>query len=156
MTPQEIKKCEELLEKYHSEQGNTISILQDVQNEFGYIREDVVKWFSERLNIPASVFYGIATFYAQFYLKPRGKNIITACCGTACHVKGSGAIIERLRNDLKIPEGEDTSKDGKFTLERVACVGACSIAPVFIVNNKVYGKMTADRINEMIKNIERS
>ncbi len=156
MTPQEIKKCEKLLEKYYSEEGSTISILQDVQNEFGYIREDVVKWFSEKLNIPASVFYGIATFYAQFYLKPRGKNIITACCGTACHVKGSGTIIERLRNDLKIPEGEDTSRDGKFTLERVACVGACSIAPVFIVNNKVYGKMTTDRIKEMIKSIEKA
>jgi len=155
MMLQEIRKCEELLEKYYSEQGSTISILQDVQNEFGYIREDVVKWFSERLNIPASVFYGIATFYAQFHLKPRGKNIITACCGTACHVKGSDAIIEKLRIDLKIPEGEDTTTDGRFTLETVACVGACSFAPIFIVNDRVYGKMSLEKVDDFFKDIEK-
>lgn len=149
------KECQRILEKYYDEAGSVISMLQDIQEAFGYIPEDAIFWFSDKTNIPASAFYGVATFYAQFYLKPRGKNIITACCGTACHVKGSGPIIDNLRKDLKIPEGEDTSKDGKFTLESVACVGACSIAPVFIANKKVFGKMTSDKTKDMIKRIEK-
>jgi len=149
------KDCLAILEKYHAEGGSVISLLQDMQERFGYIREDAVNWFSDRLNIPASSFYGVATFYAQFYLKPRGKNVVTACCGTACHVKGSAVIIEQLRKDLRIPDGEDTSRDGKFTLESVACVGACSIAPVFIANKKVYGKMTQEKAREMIEEVDK-
>lgn len=150
------KKCREILDKYLREKGNVISILQDMQESFGYIREDAVNWFSERLNIPASNFYGVATFYAQFYLKPRGKNIITACCGTACHVKGSEAIISRIRADLAIADGEDTTRDGQFTVESVACVGACSIAPVLIVNKKVYGNMSPDKASAKLKEFEKS
>ena len=147
------KECKKILDKYHKNKGNVISLLQEMQESFGYIREDTVNWFSKELNIPASNFYGVATFYAQFYLKPRGKNIVTACCGTACHVKGSGSITEKVRENLKIPEGETTSTDGKFTIERVACVGACSIAPVFVANNKVYGKMTSDKAARMIEEV---
>lgn len=148
------KECQKILDSYHRNSGSIISILQDVQGSFGYIREDAVNWFSEKLNIPASNFFGVATFYAQFYLKPRGKNIITACCGTACHVKGSAKIIDKLREEMKISEAEDTSNDGKFTLESVACVGACSIAPVFIANKKVFGKMTMDKAKEMLKGVD--
>jgi NADH:ubiquinone oxidoreductase subunit E len=148
------KECQKILDQYNSHGGSVVSLLQDIQETFGYIREDVVEWFSEELNIAESSFFGVATFYAQFYLKPRGENIITACCGTACHVKGSAPIIEKLRNDLKIPEGENTSKNGKYTLESVACVGACSIAPVFIANKKVFGKLTSEMADEMIKGLE--
>jgi NADH:ubiquinone oxidoreductase subunit E len=148
------KECQKILDSYHQNGGSIISILQEMQERFGYIREDAVNWFSEKLNIPASNFFGVATFYAQFYLKPRGKNIITACCGTACHVKGSAKIIDKLRDEMKIPEGEDTSKDGKFTLESVACVGACSIAPVFIANKKVFGKMSMEKVKEMLKGVD--
>jgi NADH:ubiquinone oxidoreductase subunit E len=147
------KECQKILENYNRNGGSVISLLQDMQEAFGYIREDSVNWFAEKLNIPASNFYGVTTFYAQFYLKPRGKNIITACCGTACHVKGSGAIINKLQNDLKLPEGENTSKDGKYTLESVACVGACSIAPVFLANKKVYAKMTPEKADAMLEEI---
>jgi NADH:ubiquinone oxidoreductase subunit E len=139
------KECQKILNKYHKNKGNVISLLQEMQESFGYIREDTVNC--------ASNLYGVATFYAQFYLKPRGKNIVTACCGTACHVKGSGNIINKIREDLKIPAGETTSKDGKFTIESVACVGACSIAPVFIANKKVYGKMTSDKAARMIEEV---
>ena len=149
------KECQTILERYNMEGGSVVSLLQDIQETFGYIREDVVDWFSDELNIPASSFFGVATFYAQFYLKPRGENIVTACCGTACHVKGSAPIIEKLRNDLKIPEGEDTSKGGKYTMESVACVGACSIAPVFVANKKVFGKMTAEMADDMIKGLDK-
>jgi NADH:ubiquinone oxidoreductase subunit E len=149
------KECQKIIDRYNTEGGSVVSLLQDIQEQFGYIREDVVEWFSDELNIPASSFFGVATFYAQFYLKPRGKNIITACCGTACHVKGSAPIIEKLRNDLKIPEGEVTSRNGKFTLESVACVGACSIAPVFIANKKVFGKLNAEMADNMIKGLDK-
>ena len=149
------KDCQKILHRYNAEGGSVVSLLQDIQETFGYIREDVVDWFSDELNMPASNFFGVATFYAQFYLKPRGENIITACCGTACHVKGSAPIIEKLRMDLKIPEGEVTSKNGKYTLESVACVGACSIAPVFIANKKVFGKLTAEMADAMIKGLDK-
>lgn len=146
------KKCLRILDQYQEENGSVISILQNIQESFGYINEDAVNWFSEKLNIPASNFFGVATFYSQFYLKPRGKNIVTACCGTACHVKGAEAIINRMRADMAIAEGEDTTSDGQFTLENVACVGACSIAPVVIVNKKVYGGITPDKASAILKN----
>lgn len=145
------QRCKPILEKYHREKGSVISILQDIQEEFGYIPEEAVFWFSRRLNIPASRFYGVATFYAQFYLRPRGKNIITVCCGTACHVRGADAIINRITTDLAIAEGEDTTEDRQFTIENVACVGACSIAPVVLVNKKVYGKMTPEKMSKLIE-----
>ena len=150
------KKCEAILNKYNEEKGSIISILQDIQEGFGYIPEDVVFWFAEKLNIPASNFFGVTTFYAQFYLKPRGEHIITACCGTACHVKGAEPIINRMRADLGIAEGEDTTADGRFTLEKLACIGACSIAPVLIVNKKVYGGMSPDKASRMLKEYEKS
>jgi len=146
------KKCQAILEKYRKENGSVISILQDIQEDFGYIVEDAVSLLADELNIPASNFFGVATFYSQFYLKPRGKNIVTACCGTACHVKGADAIINRLRADMAIAEGEDTTADGEFTMENVACVGACSIAPVVIVNKKVYGGVTTEKASEILKN----
>jgi len=146
-----VEKLESVYTRYRSGGGSVISLLQDLQTEFGYIPEDAVGWMSDRTGIPQSKFYGVATFYAQFYLKPRGKNIVTACCGTACHVKGSDRIISRLRDDLELKDGEETTPDGLFTLEKVACVGACSIAPVVIVNRKVFGKMTPDKTAKELK-----
>ena len=148
-------KCQYILDRYNNEDGSVISILQDIQEVFGYIYEDAVYWFSDRLNIPASNFYGVATFYSQFYLKPRGKNIVTACCGTACHVKGSDAIINRMRADLAIAEGDDTTADNQFTIESVPCVGACSIAPVVLVNKKVHGGLTPDKASTVLRDYEK-
>lgn len=145
---------EKILKAYHENEGNVISLLQDIEESFGYLPEDAIYWFSEQLDLPPSRFYGIATFYAQFHLKPRGKNIITACCGTACHVKGSERLINSLMRELHIPSGEDTSDDKKFTVEKVNCVGACSIAPVVIINREVHGKMTADRLMKEIRKIK--
>ncbi len=145
---------EKILKAYHENEGNVISLLQDIEESFGYLPEDAIDWFSEQLEIPPSRFYGIATFYAQFHLKPRGENIITACCGTACHVKGSERLINSLMRELHIPSGEDTSEDKKFTVEKVNCVGARSIAPVVIINREVHGKMTADRLMKEIRKIK--
>ncbi len=145
---------EKILRTYHESEGNVISLLQEIEESFGYLPEDAINWFSEQLDIPPSRFYGIATFYAQFHLKPRGENIITACCGTACHVKGAEKLINSLMRELQIPSGEDTSEDRKFTVEKVNCVGACSIAPVVIINKEVHGKMTADRLMKEIRKIK--
>lgn len=142
---------EKILERYRDEKGNVIPILQEIQDTFGYIPEEAVDLLSKRLEIPESKLYGVATFYAQFHLKPRGENIITACCGTACHVKGSERIISSIRNTLGLDWNEDTTKDRRFTLERVACVGTCSMAPVVIINKRVYGGMSPDKIMKVLK-----
>jgi NADH:ubiquinone oxidoreductase subunit E len=150
------EKLEVILDDFIKNEGNLISILQDVQSEFGYIPEDAVNWFSDKLDIPASRFYGVVTFYSQFHLTPRGKNIITACCGTACHVNGSAKIIDGLRRELKLAPGEETTKDGKFTLEEVACLGTCSFAPVVLINGKVHGKTKVDKVLKEIKPLGKS
>ncbi len=147
-------KLNGILTRYRENEGNLISILQDIETEFGYLREDAIYWVSEQLDVPPAKFYGIATFYAQFHLKPKGKNVITACCGTACHVKGSERLINSLVKELAIPAGEDTSEDLNFTVEKVNCVGACSIAPVIIVNKTVHGKMTPDKLMKEIKTLK--
>lgn len=143
-----------ILETYHKNSGNIITILQDIEKTFGYISEEAVNWFAKKLDIPASRFYGVATFYSQFHLKPRGKNIITVCRGTACHVKGSERLINRLCLELDIPDGEETSSDLKFTVEKVNCIGACGIAPVTLINNTVHGRMTIDKLIKEIKKIK--
>jgi len=148
------RKLEGILTRYRENDGNLISILQDIENEFGYLREDAIIWMSEQLDVPLAKFYGIATFYAQFHLKPKGKNVITACCGTACHVKGSDRLINSLVKELDIPDGEDTSEDLKYTVEKVNCVGACSIAPVIIVNKTVHGKVTSDKLKKEIQTLK--
>ncbi|MBI3377971.1 MAG: NAD(P)H-dependent oxidoreductase subunit E [Nitrospirae bacterium] len=148
------KTLEKILKENRENEGNLISILQDIENAFGYISEEAVNWFASRLDVNPSSFYGIATFYAQFHLKPRGKNIITACCGTACHVKGSERLINGVKKELDISEGEETTKDMQFTLEKVNCIGACSIAPVFIINKKVHGKAAADKLIKEIRSIK--
>lgn len=145
------KECTAILRRYVEEEGNVISILQDLQKAFDHIPREAVYWFSEKLNIPASNFFSVATFYSQFHLKPRGRHLITACCGTACHVKGSEPIVHRLREDLHLPAGQETTKDMRFTLESVACMGACSLAPVIRINKRVYGNMTPDSVVELLE-----
>lgn len=142
---------EEIYQKSIARDDNIITILQEIQNELGYIQEESVEWFSKRTNIPASQFYGVVTFYSQFHLTPRGQNVITVCSGTVCHVKGAPKIISKLKDDLKLKGEDQTTKDMLFTLENVNCVGACSIAPVVIVNEKVFGKQSADK---MVKNLK--
>jgi len=148
------KILEKILNDYQLNKVNIISILQDIENSFGYIPEEAVFWFSKKLDIPASRFFGTATFYSQFHLKPRGKNIITICRGTACHVKGSERLINRLFMELDIPPDEETTPDLKFTVEKVNCIGACGIAPVTVLNKEVHGKMTLDKLIKEVKKIK--
>ena len=146
-----VEKLESVYAKYIELDGNAISILQDIQSELGYIPEEAVHWISQKTGIAASMFFGIITFYTQFYMKPRGANIVTACCGTVCHVKGSHRIITRINNELKLRNDEDTTRDGLFTVEKVNCIGACSIAPVVVINKKVHGKMSPEKMAKQLK-----
>ncbi|MBI5049651.1 MAG: NAD(P)H-dependent oxidoreductase subunit E [Nitrospirae bacterium] len=154
VSPEVEKKLDGVLQKHITDEGNIISLLQDMQEAFGYIPEKAVGWFSKKLDIPESRFYGVITFYSQFHTHPRGRNLITACCGTACHVKGSERLINSLRRELNIVEEEDTTDDRKFTVEKVACIGTCSMAPAVIINKKIYGNMTADKLMKMVKTLE--
>jgi NADH:ubiquinone oxidoreductase subunit E len=144
----------EIFKNYEKNEGNVITILQDIEAHFGYIPEEAINLIAKKLDIPASRFFGTATFYSQFHLKPRGKNIITVCRGTACHVKGSEKLINRLSLELDVPQGEDTTSDCKFTIEKVNCIGACGIAPVTVVNHTVHGKMTIDKLMKEIKKLK--
>lgn len=149
------KKQEDALEGIYLQsvdrEDNIITMLQEIQNEFGYIQQEAVEWLAKKTNIPVSKFYGVITFYSQFHLAPRGKNIVTVCCGTVCHVKGAPRVVTKLREDLKLKGEEQTTRDMLFTMENVNCVGACSIAPVVIVNDKVFGKQSGEK---MVKNLK--
>ena len=147
----QIEKLESIHQKTKGNGDNIINILQEIQGEFGYIDEDSVAWIAARTNIPAATFYGVITFYSQFHLTPRGKNVVTVCCGTVCHVKGAPRVISKLQEDLKLKGENQTTKDMLFTLETVNCVGACSIAPVAMVNGKVFGKQSPEK---MVKNLQ--
>ena len=151
MDTQMTETMEAIYDRCVANEDNIITVLQEIQKEFGYIQEDVVHWFADRSNIPASKYYGVVTFYSQFHQNPRGENIVTVCCGTVCHVKGAPRIISKINEDLKLKDGQETTKDMKFTLERVNCVGACSIAPVVLVNEKVLGKVTPSKMVKSLK-----
>ncbi len=148
-----ISDLSEIYEKYKDFPGSTIPVLQDIQEKFGYLPEEAVNWIADRLGTPRSTFYGVATFYSQFYLDPRGENVVTVCCGTACHVKGAEKIQSRIRRDLELTDDKNTTDDLKFTVEKANCVGACSIAPVVILNKTVLGKTTPEKVSRQIKTL---
>ncbi len=142
---------EKIIRSYRETGGNVITLLQDTQEVFGYVPREAIDYFSEQLNIAPSRFYGVATFYAQFRLHPIGKHKITACCGTACHVRGAERILNSLKRELQLSEEEDTTQDREFTVEKVACLGFCSFAPVVLIDGAVYGKTTADPLIKELK-----
>jgi len=150
-----IDTLETIVKKHREKDGNVISLMQDAQEVFGYIPREAVNYFSEELGIALSRFYGVVTFYSQFHLKPRGKNIVSVCCGTACHVKGGSKIADRVLKDLGLAADGETTADGEFTFEVVRCVGACSIAPVVLVNDKAYAEMSPDGTAKLIKQLKK-
>jgi NADH:ubiquinone oxidoreductase subunit E len=146
---------EKIAQAYQQDGGNVITLLQETQEAFGYIPREAIDYFSTELNIASSRFYGVATFYAQFRLTPTGKNKITACCGTACHVRGSERIISGIKRELGLAEAEDTTADREYTVEKVACLGFCSFAPVVLINEDVRGKTTADAVIKEIRSMRK-
>ena len=142
-------KMTEILNKYTAAKDNLIQILNEVQDYYGYVPEKAQVAISEYLNMPMAEIYGVVTFYSRFTLKPKGKYHIAVCLGTACFVKGSENVLERAKERLGIDVGE-TTKDGKFSLEATRCIGACGLAPVFTVNEEVYGKATVKMMDEVL------
>lgn len=141
----EKAKIDEILKKYENEKGALIAILQEVQHLYNYLPEDALEYVAKGTKTPISKIYGVVTFYSQFHLNPRGRNIIRVCQGTACHVRGAKAILEELEAELGIKAGHTTA-DLNFTLETVACLGACSLAPVMQVNAETHGRLTTDMV----------
>lgn len=130
-----------------------IPLLQQLQEGYGYLPEDVLQWVSRETGIPTSRMHGVITFYSQFYTEPRGKHTIQCCRGTACHVKGAAKIIDAVRQETGLAE-DGTSEDGLFTLETVSCLGACALAPLSVVNEKFHGKMDVDKARKLVKNLK--
>ncbi len=131
--------------------GGLIKQLQDAQAKFGYVSKDEVKRISQEFNIAESEIYGVITFYSQFRLKPLGKHTIKVCRGTACHVSGSLELVTEVRELLGLLDGEDTTKDLRFTLEEVACLGCCSLAPAVMINKDVFGKVNREKLSKILE-----
>ncbi len=145
------EKLDTILSAHKRKREELIPILQEVQNEFSYLPQDALLEIARYTRIPESRVYGVATFYAQFRFSPMGKKHTMVCRGTACHVSGAERILEEVENILGIEEGETTT-DLEHSLETVACIGACSLAPCLMVNNKVEAKMTIDKVRSLYKN----
>ena len=152
-TAEQEKKLREIIEKYKSVPGAVIPVLQQAQEVYGYLPIEVQKIIAEGLDVPLSEIYGVTTFYSQFSLNPKGKYEIRICLGTACYVKGSGNIMQKMEEELGIQDGGITA-DGKFSLDSVRCIGACGLAPAMVVNGEVYGRMTTDKIHDIIASCE--
>ncbi|BCV25800.1 MAG TPA: NADH-quinone oxidoreductase subunit NuoE [Firmicutes bacterium] len=146
-------ELQEILARHAGEKGALIPILQEVQAAYGFISEDVIKEISLALDIPATTIYGVATFYAQFHLKPRGRHVVRVCQGTACHVRGGAKILAEVQKELAIKPGE-TTKDLRFSLEPVACLGCCGLAPVMMVDEDTHGRMTPDKVAGVLARYE--
>ena len=140
---------EKLSKEYEPIKDNLIQMLNEVQEHYGYVPTNAQRFLSEFLKISMAEVYGVVTFYSRFTLKPKGKYNIAVCLGTACYVKGSQKIMDRLKERLKIESGE-TTEDGMFSIEETRCVGACGLAPVFTVNGEVYGKATVQKFDQVI------
>ncbi|MFA9397290.1 MAG: NADH-quinone oxidoreductase subunit NuoE [Clostridiaceae bacterium] len=140
----------DIVNKYKNIKGPLIPVLHEIQSMFGYLPEPSLKIASEILDISMSEIYGVATFYSQFNLEPKGEHIIKVCLGTACYVKGSQEIIEKISSELDVEVGK-TTKDGKFTLEAARCLGACGLAPVMTIDDKVYGRLVTDDVSRILK-----
>ena len=143
-----------ILENYPKNELSTIAILQDIQEHYHYLPKEVFPHVAKAIGVGEARLYGVATFYENFSLEPKGKYVIRCCAGTACHVRGSIPILERLRQELSLSDGKKTTDDLTFTVETVSCLGACGLAPAMTVNGVVYGAMTPDKASELLKELK--
>ena len=161
MSAEELASVEELdlsaarrIAADHRAKGNSlVTVLQDVQTEYGYLPREVLEVVAEQMQVPLSQAYGLATFYTSLSLQPRGKYHISMCMGTACHVRGAANILAKLERDLGISSG-DTTEDLKYSLESVNCLGACALGPVVVVNDVYHGKVTSRDVDKILKDLE--
>lgn len=151
-----FEKLNAIIERHGPSLSSLIPILQDIQAEYRYLPEDVLAYVATALGLPPAAVFGVATFYAQFSTKPKGRFLVKVCNGTACHVRGSDTVLYAARRALDLPSGRDTTDDLQFTVERVNCVGACSMAPVVTVNDeRVLGEMTQPKAERLISQLKK-
>ncbi len=144
---------DQILKEHGCDPAQLIPILQQVQDLYRYLPEDVMRHIADKLEISPARVFGVATFFAHFAITPKGKHIIRVCNGTACHVKGSSFVINTVKDKLKLKDGQDTTEDGLFTLECVSCLGACGLAPVMVVDEVVHGQITPAQAVKLIDDI---
>lgn len=149
----QLAKLKEFIKAHQEEAGALIPVLQEAQGIYGYLPEGIMTIVARELKRPVAEVFGVATFYSQFRFTPTGRHVIRVCMGTACHVRGALKVLKTLERELGIKAGT-TTEDGRFTLETVACIGACGLAPVISVNNKVFGNMTAEKVLGVIEQYE--
>ena len=152
---QMLEKVERIIGAYEASPTALIMILQEVQGEYRHLPREAMEIISQRMDLALSQIYGVATFYKAFSLEPRGRHHVCVCTGTACHVRNSRSIVEKLERDLKISRGE-TTPDGEFTLETVNCVGACAMGPIVIVDGKYHGQMSPGKVKKCLKGQEKT
>jgi NADH-quinone oxidoreductase subunit E len=143
------KEAEQITANYSRDSGNLIPVLQEAQEKFGYLPAEAMQKFAKYLRLPESTVFGVSTFYAQFKLTPTGRRKIVVCRGTACHVRGGARILKEVERRLGIRPGE-TTKDMEYSLETVACIGACALAPTMRIDGETYGQMTTKKVAEVI------
>lgn len=153
MSQMNIEKLDEILAAHNYEPSLVIAIMQDIQKEYRYLPQDALCYVAKKLKISEAKIYGVATFYENFSLEPKGKYVIKICDGTACHVRKSVPILEEIRNQLGVTAENPTTEDMMFTVETVSCLGACGLAPVCTVNDVVYPSMTPEKARVMLKEI---
>jgi len=147
------EKVENLIESYIDKKEQLISLLQEVQAEFNYIPQDVLVRISQKLEIPLSQIFSVATFFQAFSLKPRGRHTITVCLGTACHIRGGQRLVDKIERDYDLKPGE-TTEDMRFSLETANCLGCCALGPVMVVDGKYESKVTPDKLDKILKKYE--
>lgn len=152
-TKEQEEQLKAVIESYQGQEGAAIPVLHEAQGIYGYLPLEVQTMIAEGLNVPLAEIYGIVTFYTQFSLYPKGKYQIGVCLGTACYVKGSGDILERIKQRLNVEVGE-CSEDGKFSIDATRCIGACGLAPVITINDDVYGRLVVDDVDDILKKYE--
>ena len=152
--PFDFAPVDRILDSHPRSELSTIAILQDIQEHYHYLPREVFPYVAKAIGVGEARLYGVATFYENFSLEPKGKYVIRCCDGTACHVRGSIPILERLRQELGLTDGRKTTDDLNFTVETVSCLGACGLAPAMTVNGTVYGAMTPDKASELLRELK--
>ena len=150
----EMERIDGIIQTHGKARSSVITILQEIQEEYRYLPTEALEYVAEKMDISPAKIFGIATFYENFSLNPKGKYIIKVCDGTACHVRKSSHILETIRKELSLSDKKYTTDDSLFTLETVSCLGACGLAPVITINDKVYGKITPEKTVEIINKIK--
>ncbi|MCQ2531837.1 MAG: NAD(P)H-dependent oxidoreductase subunit E [Saccharofermentans sp.] len=150
----DFRPIDDILAAHGTDHGAIIAILQDIQERYNYLPKEIFPYLADKMKFGEARIYGVATFYENFSLEPKGKYIIRVCDGTACHVRGSQPLLDTLREALNLSETKHTTDDLNFTVETVSCLGACGLAPVMTVNGKVYPAMTTEKVEALLKDLK--